>query len=279
MLNREFPIVGLGSVYLRDELTEILPKGFENGYCYFDTSDTYNNEVEFGKAVSKFKNDVIISTKFSKPARVFSLKPYFEIQEAKLGKIDIYLIHWPYPFMWKRMYREMEELVLGGKVKHIGVCNFTDKHLEKLYQFCKIKPYVLQTEISPLYQQVKTVEFCWKNNLHIINYSPLAHNNERIYNNETIQCIAQKYNQSIHNIVLRWSIQKGFTPLVRTAKQSHLVSMNPENLMSFELENQEMEYIDSLGGNIKIWSTPEKRFSIKQKLKFLLIRLISWIFD
>lgn len=272
---KEFPIIGLGSVNLKRELADVFPKAFENGYRYFDTADDYGNEIDFGKSLADFKENSIISTKLSFPSRLFSLSSYFDMQKIKIGKIDIYLMHWPYPFMWKKIYTEMEELVLCGKVKHIGVCNFTYEHLKELYKFCRITPYVLQTEISPLYQQRKTVQFCNNNNLHIINYSPLAHNNPRIFENDKVKYIAKKYDQSIHNIILRWSIQKGFTPLVRTTKQSHLETMKPQNLLSFELNTEEMETIDALDSNIKVWSTPARRFNLRAKLKFLLLWLIS----
>lgn len=267
-------IIGLGSVDMSNELNTVLPVAYEKGYRYFDTSDDYGSETYVGSAVSSFKENIVISTKLSNPARVGSLQVYFEEQLRKVGKIDVYLMHWPYPFIWKSMYKEMEELVLAGLVPYIGVCNFTRENLEELYQFCRIKPFVLQTEISPLYQQKDVVDFCDENNLHIINYSPFAHNHKKIVEDESIKDIAKKYSQSVPNVILRWSIQRGFTPLVKTSNISRLETMNPNNLLSFSLEGHEMKYIEKLDSDIKVWPKPGERFSVSRKIKFFVIYIL-----
>ena len=68
----------------------------------------------------------------------------------------------------------MEELYLSGKVKEIGVCNFTEKQLMKLMKNCRVKPMYNEIELHPLFQQKDTVEFCEKNDIESISYSPLV---------------------------------------------------------------------------------------------------------
>lgn len=140
------PELGFGTFPQKETLLESVPCAIKNGYTMIDTSDNYFNE-EFIKA-----DNAIVITKFSQPLRTNELMKCFDESLQKLGHIDIYLLHWPFPYLWKTQWRMMEELYLSGKVKAIGVCNFDLGYMKELMRFCRVKPAINQFERHPIFK-------------------------------------------------------------------------------------------------------------------------------
>lgn len=164
----------------------------------------------------------------------------------------MYLIHWPSPVAirdnWKEAnagaWRAMEEAVEAGKIKSIGVSNFMPHHLDALMETAKIKPVVNQIYLSPSVQQEGVVEHNNKYNILSEAYSPLG--TGEIFKIEALKGIAEKYNKSVAQIVLRWSLQKGFLPLPKSVHEDRIVENF--NVFDFELFSEDMDVIDSLSG-------------------------------
>jgi diketogulonate reductase-like aldo/keto reductase len=270
----EIASIGYGTYPQKDSLKDNIPLAISMGYQLIDTSDNYNNEYYVGIGLEKepdVSNFKIIS-KFSQPNRTYELEFCFEESEEKIGRrVSIYLLHWPYPFLWKKQWRRMERLYQEGRCDAIGVCNFEKKHLVKMLQFCKINPMINQIELHPFFQQRETTLFCEENDIQVMAYSPLARMDKTVVDNEVLSKLAKKYNKSISQIIFRWDIQHGYVPIPASKKEKHM--RENINVFDFELTLEEMRAIDSLDSGMRTRFDPDKRFSFKEKLYFLLNRI------
>lgn len=236
--------------------------GLEVGYRHIDTAMAYQNEESVGKAIKDSnisRDEIFITTKL--PAQI---KGYQEALDAfnqsleKLGVdyIDLYLIHAPKPwnesgdgmnYMDKNVasWKAFEKLYEVGKVRAIGVSNFKVPHLEALLKETSIVPHVNQIKINPEYFDLETIEFCTKHQIILQAYSPLA--TGKLFGNETLASLADKYNKTLSQIAIRWSLQHGFNPLPKSQTPERII----ENFQvyDFEISAEDMKLIDSLWQN------------------------------
>ncbi len=234
----------------------------EVGYRHIDTAMAYQNEESVGKAIKDFgikREDVFITTKL--PAQIKGYQEALDTFHKSLNNlgieyIDLYLIHAPKPwddpgdgmnYMDQNIatWKAFEKLYEEGKVRAIGVSNFKVPHLEVLMKETKIVPHVNQIKVHPEHFDLETIEFCKQHNIIIQAYSPFA--TGRLFGNEILNDLAQKYNKTLAQIAIRWSLQHGFNPLPK--------SITPERIkenfdvFDFELTKEDMDKIDSLWKN------------------------------
>lgn len=269
------PSVGFGTHPQEETLVESAQIAYEVGYRLFDTSDNYYNEEFLGQAISAhsqhFRDSIVIS-KFSQAIRTDKLTSCFDESLKKLnGKLDIYLLHWPYPFLWKEQWRKMEKLYLEGKCKGIGVCNFEVNKLEELLSFCKVKPVINQIERHPLFQQQDIVDFCKQNDIQVICYSPTARQDKDLYESYELKQLANKYDKTINQIILRWDMDTGTIPIPGSKSEKHI----KENfdIDDFCLIPEDIKIINALECGKRIRFDPKKRFRFKSKVKYALLSL------
>ena len=155
------PAMGFGTYPQKEQLCETAQTAYRVGYRLFDISDNYHNESFLGEAfrsIGELDKDTVIVSKFSQPYRTWELDKCFYESKNKLGgKLDIYLLHWPYPYLWDLQWRRMEQLYLVGECAGLGVCNFEIPKLKRLLKICKVKPLINQIERHPLFQQQEIV--------------------------------------------------------------------------------------------------------------------------
>lgn len=269
------PSVGFGTHPQKETLVESAKIAYRVGYRLFDTADNYDNEEFLGQAVSAHSQhfgDSIFISKFSQARRTDKLKDCFDESAKKLfGKLDIYLLHWPYPFLWKAQWRKMEKLYLEGKCKGIGVCNFEVDKLKMLLSFCKVRPVINQIERHPLFQQQDILDFCKQNDIQVIAYSPTARQDRELYDSCELKQLADKYNKTINQIILRWDIDTGTIPIPGSKSEKHI----KENfdIDDFHLSQEDIEIINALECGKRIRFDPKKRFGFKAKVKYALLSL------
>ena len=157
--------------------------------------------------------------------------------------MDLYLIHQPYNDYYGA-WRALEELYEEGKVKSIGVDNFTQDRMADFLFFNKVKPAVNMMECNAYFQREDESRYLKEQNILMQAWSPLAAGKEDLFTNEILCEIAQKYDKSVAQIVLRWLVQREIVPVV---KSSNPVRMK-ENLdiFDFDLSEEEMKQIATL---------------------------------
>lgn len=163
--------------------------------------------------------------------------------------------NWDFTDTW----REMEKLLETGKVRAIGVANFSTVNLEKLLKTCKVVPAVNQTEIQPLLPQKKLNAFCSQHGIHQTAFGPLGGSGSTLHEDPLVNRIAEQRGCSSGNVLLSWGVKKGWSVIPKSIKPARIAA----NLQaSFDMSEQEVAQIDSLvdtvGGkrfNLPNWGT------------------------
>lgn len=231
------------------------------GYRLIDYSSAYGNEQLLQKAIRKSglkREDLFIISRASNNDQFnHRVRESFMESLKKIGVdyLDLYMFHWPVTDHYIETYKEIEKLHKEGLVKSIGVCNCHQHHLKAIMKECDIVPMVNEFEVHPLFTQKPLIEFCKEHGIHVIAYTPLARNDDRLRKNLILRGIAQKHNKSIYQVILRWDVQNGLTPIPRSSN----VERNRQNLdiFDFELTGEEMKAIDSININSRLRFDPD----------------------
>jgi len=183
--------------------------------------------------------------------------------------LDLYLIHWPVSFkqsgsnlfpqhedgrIWvtdvpvAETWKALEALVKKGKVKSIGVSNFTAEKIEELWKTAEIKPAVNQIEIHPYFQQEELVQWSKEHGIVIEAYSPLGNN---IYNlpravdDAKIEEVAKSLGKQPAQVIISWVVQRGIVVLPKSVTPSRI----KDNFEVFELPQDAFQKINGLDRN------------------------------
>lgn len=265
------PKIGFGTWKLADgdEAYKSVSYALEVGYRHVDTAQYYGNEVSVGRAIADSpikREELFITTKIWNDKHSYDeAKQSVEesLAKLKLNYLDLLLIHWPNPKAlrendaWKTrnadVWRAMEDLYQAGKVRAIGVSNFMIHHLEPLLEVATVKPMVNQVLLAPGCSQEDLVAFCRQNEMILEAYSPLGTGS--IFENQTAQDLANKYNKTVAQIALRWSLQKGFLPLPKSATPKNILSNLA--IFDFDLTEDDILKLDKIE-NVKSQGNPDE---------------------
>lgn len=224
---------------------------------FIDTSSAYGMaETVIGKQIAKNERDkVVICTKISARDQLRNGKRIDKICKNSMTKLnvnqlDIYLMHWPVDKNYIDVWKQMEELYCEKKVKAIGVCNCHIHHLDEILSRCTIKPMIHQMEIHPLFTQCELSNFCRKEGIQIMAYTPLARNDDRLANSKLLKTLSLKYKKSISQIILRWHVQLGNIPVVSTGNYMHYC--DNMNIFDFSLSEEEVNRISGMNINSRL---------------------------
>lgn len=255
----KMPRLGFGTLYLRDSIgINSVSKAIAHGYRLLDTAPIYGNEKEVGEGIRKSgidRKELFITTKLWIDDMGYeSTKKALELSMEKLGVdyIDLYLIHRPRKGI-KESWKAMEELYEAGKIRAIGVSNFTTEQLNELLSYAKIKPAVNQVEAHVFFQQLEAQKAMQKMDIQMEAWSPLVDSRNNIFDNTVIATIGKKYNKSNAQVALRWLIQRGIVAIPRTSNENYM-SENID-IFDFELDDADMKQIATL--DLDITQFPE----------------------
>ena len=255
----KMPMAGIGTFLLTpDQAESAVLEALKDGYRLIDTANAYVNEKAVGRAMKKSglaREDIFLETK---------IWPSFYMQEDAVEKtlerldtdyIDLLLIHQP-SGNYVAGYRLMEKAYKEGKVKAIGLSNFTKEQIQEILAICEVKPAVLQTEVHPYFQEQELKEFLAKEDIKIQAWYPLGHGDAALLNDETIVELSKKYQKSTAQIILRWHIQAGNIVIPGSKNPAHIKANF--DLFDFALTEDEMKKISGLDTNVRYYtSTPE----------------------
>ncbi|MDC6350566.1 aldo/keto reductase [Zeaxanthinibacter sp. PT1] len=255
------PYFGLG-VYLADDGQEVVNAvkwALDAGYRHIDTAAAYNNEEGVGRGISESglrREEVFLVSKVwnSEQGYENTLKA-FEASLERLGThyLDLYLVHWPVDGKYKETWRALEKLYADKKVRAIGVSNFLQHHLEDLMDSADIVPMVNQMEFHPYLVQQELIDFCNKHKIQYEAWSPMMQGN--IFEKEEFAVLADKYNKTIAQVVLRWDLQKGVITIPKSTKKDRIIAN--AQLFDFELSPEDMEKLDAMDKGSRFGPDPD----------------------
>lgn len=258
----KMPMIGYGVFQIQDlaQCEQCVYDAIQAGYRLIDTASVYGNETAVGLAIKRSgiqREDLFITSKlWVQDAGYESAKKAIDLtlENLQTDYIDLYLIHRPFNDYYGA-YRAMEEAYKEGKIKAIGLSNFDAARIVDLMMNNEIKPVVVQVECHPFYQQEDLREFLQENNILMEAWAPFAEGKKHIFQNDVLKTIAQKYEKSVAQVILRWNIQRQIVPLSKTVHTNRM----EENLavFDFELSQEDMHFIASLDENQTLFGKNE----------------------
>ncbi|KAA1470661.1 Aldo/keto reductase [Dentipellis sp. KUC8613] len=227
------------------------------------TSDFIANEEQVGRAIRESgipREELFVTTKLGFDHS--HVRESFEESLQKLGVdyIDLYLIHWPNHIVDRKAFtpedfptivdtwKEMEKLLDTGKVKSIGVSNFSIKTLTQLLPHCKVIPATNQVELHPFLPQLDLKAFCEEHGILLTAYSPLGQPHPEkesipaLFADPTITGLAEKYKATIAQILISWSVQRGVVAIPKSANAERMKA----NITLVKLDEADMTAINSI---------------------------------
>ncbi len=251
----KIPQLGLGTWFIDDsKVADAVKAAVQLGYRHIDTAQAYGNERGVGEGVRTCgvaREDLFVVSKVAAEHKTYEeAKAGIDetLKKMELDYLDMMIIHSPQPWVEvnqsenrykegnRQAWRALEEAYNEGKLKAIGVSNFQIEDLESLMATAKIKPMVNQVLCHISNTPVELIEFCQKSNIAVEAYSPIAHG--VILNQPEIQAMAEKYNVSVPQLCIRYTLQLGAISLPKTANPEHMKT-NAE--VDFEISAEDME--------------------------------------
>lgn len=246
----KMPLLGYGVYQIsKEECEACVIDAIKVGYRLIDTAQSYFNEESVGNAIEKCgvpREELFITTKVwisnygydkTRESVLNSMK------KLKVDYLDLVLLHQPFGDYYGA-YHALEDLYNEGKLRAIGVSNFYPDRLSDICAFNEITPQINQVETNPFNQQIEAQENMIKNNVQIEAWAPFGEGRNDMFNNPTLKKIADKYEKSVAQVILRWLTQRG---VVALAKSVNLNRMQENfNIFDFKLSDEDMDTMKNL---------------------------------
>lgn len=250
----EIPKLGLGTWMIEDDVVaDAVKKAVEIGYRHVDTAQAYQNERGVGEGIRESgvaRAELFVTTKLDAGIKSYEdAKAAIEgsLETMGLDYIDLMIIHSPQP--WQNFagddrffggnlaaWNALEEAYNADKLRAIGVSNFQKEDLENLISNASVKPMLNQILTHVSNTPFELIDFIKSNDMLVEAYSPVGHG--KIFDNEEIKSMAEKYNVSIAQLCIRYVLQLGLLPLPKTANPDHMKN-NAD--VDFEISAEDME--------------------------------------
>ncbi len=255
------PVIGLGVAELSDDETErAVSAALEMGYRLIDTAAVYGNEAAVGRAIAASgipRAELFVTTKLANADQGFTSSQEagkVSLERLGLDYVDLYLIHWPAPQLgqYPDSFGGLIQLRGDGLARSIGVCNFTEDHLETVIDLTFVTPAVNQIELHPLLNQAELRAANAAHDVVTEAYSPLAVG--RLLDNPTVTSIAGEYGRAPAQVLIRWSLQLGNVVIPRSANPERIASNF--DVFDFELADEHMETLNGLNDGTRVREDP-----------------------
>lgn len=150
----------------------------------------------------------------------------------------------------------MEKLYRDGRVRAIGVSNFKPHHLQTLMEHSEEKPVINQVELHPYFQQKELREFCKQHDIVVEAWSPLGRG--QVLDDPVLAEIGKKYGKTPAQVTLRWHLQNDIVIIPKSVTPSRI--KENADIFDFELTAEDMEQIDQLDKNTRLFKDPDLFF-------------------
>jgi 2,5-diketo-D-gluconate reductase A len=248
----QIPQLGYGVWQVEDGVAEkVVRQAFEAGYRHIDTAKIYGNEAGVGRAIASSglsPEQLFITTKLWNADQGYeSTLAAFEESMDRLGlqTLDLYLIHWMQPKQDKYVdtWKALIELQKRGRVKSIGVSNFTQEGLQRLIDETGVVPAIHQIELHPYFNQHELREFGASKGILTQAWSPLGQGGE-LLEDAAVASIAAKHGATPAQVVIAWHLAIGNVVIPKSVTESRI----RENFAALDvsLDAEDVEAINAL---------------------------------
>lgn len=244
------PVLGLGTWQSArgETVRRAVRAALDAGYRLIDTAAAYGNEEDIGAAIAEsgiHRSELFITTKLwiadARYQRALAACRQ-SLQRLRLDYLDLYLIHWPVPWLWPQAWRALLTLQEEGLCRAIGVSNFNIRHLQAAMQLGPVVPAVNQVEFSPFLYRRDLLEFCREHGIQLESYSPLTRGAK--LHDPRVTVLARHYDKTNAQLFLRWALQHGVVTIPKSTHPKR-ISENAD-LFDFEITPDDMAALDAL---------------------------------
>jgi 2,5-diketo-D-gluconate reductase A len=260
----EIPQLGFGVFQVKpEECVEAVTNALEVGYRHIDTAQMYGNEKEVGEAIRRSgidRSEVFVTSKLNnnKHARGDALKAFDQtLDDLGFEYLDLFLIHWPLPGIdvdYVETWQAMEEIFRGGRARAIGVSNFHEHHLHRIFEATETKPAVNQIEVSPYLAQDGLRAFNHDHEIAVEAWSPIARG--KVNDDPAIKQVAESVERTPAQVTLRWHVQRGDIVFPKSVNRGRM----EENfaIFDFELDESAMAVLTGLDRGERTGPNPDE---------------------
>lgn len=254
----QIPKLGLGTWFIDDaDAAKAVCDAVEIGYRHFDTAQAYGNERGVGEGIRTCgvpRSELFVTTKLA--AEVKSYEAAVKAIDGSLNAmgldyIDMMLIHSPQPWADFRggdyadgnreAWCALEEAYKAGKLRAIGVSNFEKKDIDNLLSGCTVAPMANQLLVHVSNTPLELIEYSESKGMLVEAYSPVAHG--EILHHETLEEMAKKYEVTVPQLCIRYTLQLGTAPLPKTANPAH---MRENAKVDFVIRDEDMNLLKNM---------------------------------
>lgn len=263
----EIPQFGLGVFRseVGEETTNAVEWALEAGYRHIDTATAYRNEADVAEGIRRSgvkREDIFITTKCStRDIEAKTGRECFErsLDLLKTDYVDLYLLHWPVP-NYVDAYEVLIRLYEEKRIRAIGVSNFQVHHLQTLEGLGLMTPAANQIELHPAFQNREVKTYGESKGILTEAWSPLGGSEHLLLDNPVLVGIAQKYNKTAAQVIIRWQMQIGNIVIPKSVHKDRIIQN--AQVFDFELSCEDMAAIAALDTNKRAYWDPE-RFGTK----------------
>jgi len=283
------PQIGLGTWLSKPhEVENAVEIAVRAGYRHLDLARIYRNQDEVGRALKKVIPSVVKREELWLTSKLWNSSHQqgpaekeldFTLSQIGVDYLDLYLIHWPVAFVPEKglfplddagkvildhetslvdTWKTMIGFQKTGKVKNIGVSNFTVEQIKAIVAATGVKPLVNQVELHPLNPQNELLEYCNQEGIHLTAYSPLGNNlkdKPKVTDNDAIKAIAKKLNATEAQVLIAWGAQRGTTVIPKSVNEDRIKS----NFQQIKLSAEDMDAVSAVGkGNHTRFNIPHQ---------------------
>ena len=238
------------SVLATRDPKDIIKDAITAGYRYFDCAEFYGNETMVGEALKEsgvpreqlyLAGKMWTTTIYNGDAAVRA-QVEKSLADLQTDYLDLFLVHWPVPGKHVAAYKVLEAMKAEGKLRNIGVSNYTIEDYQELMKATDSKPVVNQIECNPFLYRKNTLAFFAQEGVLIQSYRAMRQAKE--FSNAAVLAVAKKHGRTAPQVLGRWCTQRNIIVLAKTSK----IERMRENisLFDFDLDEEDLAALDAL---------------------------------
>ena len=255
----KMPMAGIGVFMLSpDEAEASVESALKSGVRLVDTANAYSNERGTSRGLNKSgvdRNEVFIVTKLWPTVYEDENAVANTLERLNTDVIDLLFLHQP-TSNWKAGYRQIEKAYKEGRVRSIGLSNFSIEQVKEAVEFSEIKPQMVQVEAHPYFPQKELKQVLAETGMGLMAWYPLGHGDKTLIEQPVFKELGNKYGKSSTQIILRWHIQSGNVVIPGSKNPDHI--RDNFKIFDFSLTDEDMAEIAKLDNNTRYYTATPK---------------------
>lgn len=261
----KMPMAGIGTFMISPADAEVaVESALRNGARLIDTANAYMNESATGRGIKKSgvpREEIFLVSKLWPTVYEQETAVDEMLKRLDTDYVDVLFLHQPTD-NWREGYRNIEKAVKEGKVRSIGLSNFSAEEVQEAIDTMEIKPQLVQVEAHPYYPQTELKKKLAETKMGLMAWSPIGHGDKNLINEPVFTELAKKYGKSNVQIILRWHVQSGNVVFPGSKNPDHI--KDNFDIFDFALTDDEMAEIAKVDKNVRYYNaTPELVASYK----------------